>query len=278
MAIYFGKVNKYLTDRGFGFVKDVLINSNSAEIFFHIRSIKKSDFELAKRIETEDVSSPIYFWYATEITEKGEQVSAVLSPNKIHQDYPNSLHGLTKKIVCLWKDLELNFPEWLVQITTDLMGTERVKQLREERDKLALQIKKENELKLEQEKERRDIENGKLEILKIERLAQKKLLIETQRLQSEIESNEFEQLITEMTPLAFTHSSQVSSYIMRNKLGLKYKNISGVVTMEKDGNTWNFNGGFPPKMYAQICTALDLDNNGSRAKVVDFNSFNKLEF
>lgn len=195
MAIYFGKVNKYLTDRGFGFVKDVFNNSHSADLFFHIRSIKKSDFEFAKKIEAEDISPPVYFWYVTEISEKGEQVSAVLSPNEIHQDYANSLPGFTEKIVCLWKNLGLNFPEWLVQITTDLMGAERVKQLRDERDKLALQIKKENEIKLDQEKERQDIENANIEILKMERLAQKKLLIETQRLQSEVESKEFEQLM-----------------------------------------------------------------------------------
>ena len=97
-------------------------------------------------------------------------------------------------------------------------------------------------------------------------------------LRDEIESNEFQQLIAEMTPLGFTNSSQVSSYIMRNKLGLKYKHISGVVTMKKDGSTWDFKGGFPPKIYAEICSALDLDNNGSYAKVVSFNSFNELNF
>jgi hypothetical protein len=97
-------------------------------------------------------------------------------------------------------------------------------------------------------------------------------------LRDEIESNEFQQLIAEMTPLGFTNSSQVSSYIMRNKLGLKYKHISGVVTMKKDGSTWDFKGGFPPEIYADICSALDLDNNGSYAKVVSFNSFNELNF
>jgi len=65
---------------------------------------------------------------------------------------------------------------------------------------------------------------------------------------------------------------------MRNKLGLKYKHISGVVTMKKDGSTWDFKGGFPPDIYADICSALDLDNNGSYAKVVSFNSFNELNF
>jgi hypothetical protein len=33
MAIYFGKVNKYIADRGFGFVSDVFVNSNSSDFF-----------------------------------------------------------------------------------------------------------------------------------------------------------------------------------------------------------------------------------------------------
>jgi len=278
MAIYFGKVNKYIADRGFGFVRDVFVNSNSSDLFFHIKIIKKSDFKLAKIIETDEVKSSMYFWYETEVSKKGEQVSSVLSPDQIQQDYANTLPNITEKVICLWKNVGSNLPEWLVQITSDLMGVDRVKELIDERDKLEIQLKKENKIKLKQEKEQREIADAKLEILKKERFAQQELLRETERLQDEIESNEFQQLIAEMTQLGFTHSSQVSSYIMRNKLGLKYKHISGVVTMEKDGNTWDFKGGFPPKIYAQICSALDLDNNGSYAKVVSFNSFNELNF
>jgi cold shock CspA family protein len=277
MAIYFGKVNKYIADRGFGFVRDVFVNSNSSDLFFHIKSIKKSDFKLAQKIEADEIKPSIYFWYETEISKKGEQVISVLSSDKITKDYANILPGFTEKVIFLWKDVGANLPEWLVQITSDLVGVERVKQLRDERDKLELQIKKENEIKLKQEKERQELDNAKREALKKERLAQQELQRETERHQVEIENKEFQQLIAEMKPLAFTHSSQVSSYIMRNKLGLKYKHISGVVTMEKDGNTWDFKGGFPPNIYAQICSALDLANNGSYARVVGFNSFNKLD-
>ena len=154
------------------------------------------------------------------------------------------------------------------------MGVERVKELRAERDELELQLTKENEIRIKQEKDQRELENAKIEALRKERLAQQELQRETKCLQVEIENNEFQQLIAEMKPLDFTHSSQVSSYIRRNNLGLKYKNISGILTMEKDGNTWDFKGGFTPKIYAQICSELDLDNNGSNAKVVDFHSFN----
>jgi hypothetical protein len=79
-----------------------------------------------------------------------------------------------------------------------------------------------------------------------------------------------------MKALGFTHSAQVSSYIMKNQLGYKYKNISGIVRMEKDGRQWDFKGGFPPEIYSKICQSLNLGNEGSYARVVAFNSFEEL--
>jgi len=127
MAIYFGIVKKYFTDRGFGFVRDTFINPNSAEMFFHIKNIKKSDIDLAKRINNEERNEAIYFWYETEKSNKREQVCAVLNSEKIHQEYSDDLPGFIEKIVSIWKDITFKSPEWLVQITIDLMGIERLK-------------------------------------------------------------------------------------------------------------------------------------------------------
>ena len=96
------------------------------------------------------------------------------------------------------------------------------------------------------------------------------------KIQKRIEGGEFEQLVVELISLRFMYSSQVSAYIMSNKLGSKYKNISGVLTMAKDGREWAFNGGFPPNIYARLCSRLDLNNKGSRAKVIRFKSFKKI--
>jgi len=63
---------------------------------------------------------------------------------------------------------------------------------------------------------------------------------------------------------------------MDNKLGHKYRNISGVVKMKEGANTWKFDGGFPPKIYRNLCRRLGLSNNGSHTRVVDFKSFNDL--
>ena len=122
------------------------------------------------------LSNPsIYFWYETEISKKGEQVISVISSDKITKEYANILPSFTEKVLCFWKDVRGALPEWLVQVTTDLVGVERVKQLKDERDKLELQITKENEIRLKQEKERRELESAKLEALRRERLAQQEL-------------------------------------------------------------------------------------------------------
>ena len=71
---------------------------------------------------------------------------------------------------------------------------------------------------------------------------------EMKRQIAEIANAEFSQLVEEMSAMGFTHSKQVSAYIVRNKLGHKYKYICGVLEMELDGDVWNFDGGFPPEV------------------------------
>ena len=87
------------------------------------------------------------------------------------------------------------------------------------------------------------------------------------------EEEEFRQLVAEMSVLGFTYSSQVSAYIVRNRLGHKYKHISGILQMEMDGNVWSFNGGFPPNIYARLCEELGLGNQGSRAVPREFTPY-----
>lgn len=87
------------------------------------------------------------------------------------------------------------------------------------------------------------------------------------------EAEEFHQLLVEMRPLGFKRSKQLSKYIVDNKLGLKYKNISGILRMEYEGETWDFRGGFPPGIYRIICKELELGNQGTKARPVKFTPF-----
>lgn len=82
-------------------------------------------------------------------------------------------------------------------------------------------------------------------------------------------------LISEVEELGFTCSSELSRYIRENRLGYKYRHISGIVTMENNRNTWQFKGGFPPNIYRIVCNILDLGNRGSYARVVGYQSYSR---
>lgn len=84
---------------------------------------------------------------------------------------------------------------------------------------------------------------------------------------------EFDALVKEMRPLGFTQSAQVSEYIVKNKLCMKYKHLSGYLDMEHDGSQYVFVGGIEDKYYARLCCALGLGNKESGARVIGFTSF-----
>lgn len=87
------------------------------------------------------------------------------------------------------------------------------------------------------------------------------------------EQDEFRLLVAEVAAQGFTNSGQVSQYIVRNKLGDRYQNISGFLEMKKAGDVWDFKGGFPKHIFARLCQELSLENNGSIAKPGKFTSF-----
>ena len=90
---------------------------------------------------------------------------------------------------------------------------------------------------------------------------------------SYVEQKEFNALVAEISACGFSRTAEVSEYIRRNQLGQKYQHISGIVTMRSNGDQWRFVGGFPTHIYARLCEALGLGNNGSRAYVVGFTPF-----
>jgi hypothetical protein len=89
-------------------------------------------------------------------------------------------------------------------------------------------------------------------------------------------NQEFELLVDEIKSKGFIRSAEVSKYIIRKNLANKYQNISGVLVMSNSKATWKFIGGFPPDIYAKLCARLNLSNNGSDSKVVDFTPFKDL--
>jgi cell division protein FtsI/penicillin-binding protein 2 len=248
--IDFGIVKKYFSDRGFGFVTRTFLSSCQSEVFFHIRNVKKTRADLAEKLTKYESTDSIWFWYDTEITSKGEQVHRILDSGEIQKMDFDNLPKIIDRIEVIWADVDSNMPDWLQEVTLDLLGTDRVEELSLERDVLEKEIRK------------------------IEKKRQKQL--KKVKIQKDIEEKEFEQLVAEMKVLGITESKDVSRHIMRNKLGHKYKNISGIVKMEHDGTVWDFKGGFPPQIYARLCNELGLRNQGTRARALSFKAFKDL--
>lgn len=284
MKIDFGSIKSYNPNRGFGFVTRTF-GSSKKTVFFHIRKIKIKHPILAQKLDDGKNIETINFWYEVKKTEKGEEASKLwLNRDEIPQCYTYELSRLTQEVEFIWKNLDSQKPSWLDFVTTELVGVDRRHELSVERDNLERKIRrpsaknkilirrldefKEKELK---EKELKEKELKEKEELSVEELARKYSL-------SIVEAEELHELLKEMRPLKFTHSHLLSQYIVKNKLGYKYQNISGIVKMEDKGTSWDFRGGFPPKMYSIICQELKLGNKRTNAKVVEFTSFKNLYY
>jgi len=265
MNIDFGVVKKYFSDRGFGFVTHMFLSGHQSEVFFHIRNVKKTRPDLAEKLANGEHEDTICFWYETENTSKGEQVDNILKSDSIQNMDIDNLPSIIEKVENAWNDVDSNIPVWLREVTVDLVGVDRAKEIDLERDALERERK---ELEEQRRKERRALREDEEE--------KRKKLLEAQRNQEEIKEKEFEQLVAEMKALGITESREVSWHIMNNRLGDKYQNISGVVKMEQDGSSWDFDGGFPPDIYSRLCRELGLSNQGTRARAVSFKAYKDL--
>ena len=88
-----------------------------------------------------------------------------------------------------------------------------------------------------------------------------------------INSEELSTLLVHMSGKNFRLSSELSKYITSNKLGDKYPNIAGIVTMSNDEREWDFDGGFPRDIYKIICQELNLIDKGTAARAIKFTSY-----
>ncbi|MCX7205493.1 MAG: cold shock domain-containing protein [Proteobacteria bacterium] len=255
MKIDFGKVERYIEDRGFGFVSHTFVESPSNEIFFHIKSVKRTHPELARALSTHKADEPIYFWYEFETTEKGQQVLLILDPKKISKDHMSNASAFVEMIEKSWMNAVMPLPESIKKATFDLLPPNEVDQLAAKRKIL------------EKEKNRKYEEIQKIEATRLQKIADQTAA------QKEVEEDEFRKLVADMSTLGFTRSKDLSAYIVRHKLGHKYPHISGILQMANGGDVWDFNGGFPSKIYARLCSELGLINQGSSARPLKFTAY-----
>ncbi|MFN9884267.1 MAG: cold shock domain-containing protein [Pseudanabaena sp.] len=273
MTIDFGKVERYIEDRGFGFVSHTFAKIPHKEVFFHIKVVKRTHPELAQALDRTAIIEKVYFWYEYRTSPKGQEVLAILELKQIRHKYADHVAGFIETIKTSWMNVGKPLPESLIKATSDFLMPDEVNHLATNREMLEV------EKRIHQE-ELQKAEAARLQAIAEQRAAQERAeaarlqaIAEQKAAQEGVEEEEFRQLVEEISALRFTQSKQVSAYIVRNRLGHKYKHISGILQMELGGEVWNFNGGFPPNIYARLCDALGLGNQGSRAVPLAFTPY-----
>lgn len=268
MNLAFGVVEKFISDRGFGFVTNELPGGKGESYFFHIKSVKKARPDLIAGLEC---GAETWFWFSLEESPKGKQ--AVPLDQRQWNARKQEAECMVEQIEQIWARAGA-LPSWLDQVTSELLGTDRAMHLTQERalSEAARKRIAEEQRKL-QEAERLE-RVAKLEADRAKRLAEEEAQRAQKADEEAEEEKEFTALVAEIEALGFTSSAQLSNYIRRNQLGYRYKKISGLLTMESEGRQWNFEGGFPPKIYARLCGEFGFNKTRDpRSTPVGFVSF-----
>lgn len=290
MTFDFGRVVRYNSRRGFGFVSH-RFRASSKEVFFHIKQLKRFNQSWAESLDDESKATAVYFWYEYRVCPRGHEVIAILYPWQVSAKYKNEIEEIISLMRKWWSCIDTPLPRSVREAASSLMSKDDIDQLESNR-KLQLEEQERQDAELrrvaalrakeiaEQQAAEREKELARRKEIREQRSSQQKAeserrnaLIAKHKAENREREDEFRRLVAEIEPLGFKQSSQVSAYIVRNKLGYKYKNISGILQMERDGEKWDFNGGFPPDIYARLCEALGLKHKGSRAHPKEFTPY-----
>jgi len=94
--------------------------------------------------------------------------------------------------------------------------------------------------------------------------------------QNTVEQKEFIALLNEIKEHNFRNSKELTEYIRKNRLGLKYKNIAGEVKMRNvDGREWTLSGGIAPSYFARLCRELRF-NKSHNCEPTEFTPYKNL--
>jgi cold shock CspA family protein len=255
MSIDFGST-KYRQDRGFGFASRTF--SSGKPVFFHIKAVRQTHPALADLLDNDAFKGPLHFWFRYELGPRGPQVAVVLDPEQLRSEYSEQIPPLVAAIRLSWRNVRSPLSEALKRAASDLLSADELSELDRERQSLETQgVRPQIETMVPEGVER---ESSVEDWLATEVLKQR----------------EFCALVDEVRAHGFTHSHEVSAYIVANKLGFKYPNVSGVLEMQQAGRRWDFNGGIEPSVYARLCSALGLTNKGSAAVPVRFTPYSNV--
>jgi cold shock CspA family protein len=139
MALEFGyiKIEKYNTERGFGFVQNTFSQSNQ-ETYFHISTIKKVSFKLARQLDHNEIEK-VGFWFHTEETERGINVSKIwFNLSNIPKKEIEETKALLEE---LWLDGSFIGSQTFYEKTCELLGESRAIELKTNHENIVAQQK-----------------------------------------------------------------------------------------------------------------------------------------
>lgn len=91
------------------------------------------------------------------------------------------------------------------------------------------------------------------------------------------EYREYSQLLRELREFGASNTGDVSRYIRSNNLKTRFKHITGVVNMgNHSGDSWKFDGGVSPAIYARLCQDLDFGRKSGNSYVTGFKSYDEV--
>lgn len=147
MALEFGFIQEYNTERGFGYLSRTFqVSRHSTQrVYFHIKKVKGEYPDLAKELDN-GLYQNVSFWYETEKINKGEQVCKLWLDAK---DLPNQQRNwFTAEIEKLWSDLNFPILSSLNQVTLALVGQDLRDKLNQEREQI---VREQREAGMDQE-------------------------------------------------------------------------------------------------------------------------------
>lgn len=87
---------------------------------------------------------------------------------------------------------------------------------------------------------------------------------------------EFSYLLEDIKKYNLQKISDISKFITDNNLSEKYGNISGLLKISQENETYYLTGGISPTYHKKLCQLLKIEEFEKKFKVVNFISFNQL--
>ena len=132
MTFDFGRVVRYNSRRGFGFVSHHF-RAPSKEVFFHIKQLRRFNQSWADALDAENMATAIHFWYEYRVCPRGHEVIAILHPWQVSAMHENEIEEVLSLMRKWWSCIDSPLPGIVSEAAASLMSKEEISQLESDR-------------------------------------------------------------------------------------------------------------------------------------------------